>query len=309
MQSLVDGTKKFRKFIGLQTSSTPVEKLLSTLGGIISIALVFYVSRFFAGTQAALAILPSMGATAVLLFAVPHGALSQPWPIFGGHLLSALTGVACMLCIDNMILAAAMAVGLSIGMMHVFRCVHPPGGATALAAVIGGETVHALGFGYVLFPTFANCVVMFMAGLFFNNLFAWRRYPSSLMRYEKSFDSPETRLITVSHIKQAMQTLDEVLDIEPEQIKYLVDRADEIMNREKLADFKLELGAFYTNGKPGLAWSVRQVVDVAPHEDPHRYQVIFRTVDGANRKLSGSCSLVEFSGWAKEKMRPVSKPD
>ena len=34
-------------------------------------------------------------------------------------------------------IAAAASVGLAIGVMYYARCLHPPGGATALSAVIG----------------------------------------------------------------------------------------------------------------------------------------------------------------------------
>lgn len=242
MQKTVSRYEPLIKFLGLQAPSSTVEKLLSTLGGVASIGLVFYISALYAGHEVALVILPSMGATAVLMFAVPHGPLSQPWPVFGGHLLSAMVGVVCAMLVPHIVVAAALAVGLSIGIMHVFRCMHPPGGATALAAVIGGEAVHALGFTYVLFPTFVNCVVIFIVGMVFNNLFAWRRYPLSLMHYEQQIDSPETREITVEHIEMAMQTLDEMIDISPEQVKYLIDKADEIMNRELPAGHKKPRG-------------------------------------------------------------------
>src|SRR5690625_7242859 len=81
--------------------------------------------------------LASMGATAVLLFAVPHGALSQPWAVVGGHVVSAIVGVTCQLLIPNLFWAAALSVGVAVAAMYYLRCIHPPGGATALAAEIG----------------------------------------------------------------------------------------------------------------------------------------------------------------------------
>ena len=80
-----------------------------------------------------------MGAATVLLFGVPHGPLSQPWALFAGNLLSAFVGVSCFMLISNTFIAAGVAVSLSMGLMFVCRCVHPPGGATALAAVIGSQ--------------------------------------------------------------------------------------------------------------------------------------------------------------------------
>jgi CBS-domain-containing membrane protein len=39
--------------------------------------------------------------------------------------------------------AAGLAVGLAIFFMERLGCLHPPGGATALVAIIGGKKVHA----------------------------------------------------------------------------------------------------------------------------------------------------------------------
>jgi CBS domain-containing membrane protein len=100
----------------------------------------------FIDLEGAALIVASMGASAVLLFAVPHAPLSQPWPLIGGHVVSALVGVICAKVILNAPLAAALAVSLAIGSMHYFRCIHPPGGVTALTAVIGGASVDSLDY-------------------------------------------------------------------------------------------------------------------------------------------------------------------
>ena len=157
------------------------EQLVATLGGVISISLVILVTRFLLGEQAALVIVPSLGASAVLIFAAPHSPFAQPWAVMAGHLLSAVIGVACWQLVPNATLAAGLAVGLAIGAMHLARCLHPPGGATALAAVIGGAAVHDLGYGYALSPIALNCAIILVAGIAFNYAFAWRRYPASLM--------------------------------------------------------------------------------------------------------------------------------
>jgi hypothetical protein len=153
------------KYLGIE--SNPVshtERLVSALGGTLVIASIFLISRATLGPTATLLIVPSMGASAVLLFAVPHGALSQPWNVFGGHVLSAITGVSCAMLFSNEIIAASAAVGIAIGIMHYLRCIHPPGGATALAAVIGGEATQALGYQFVITPVLINTLVMLATG-------------------------------------------------------------------------------------------------------------------------------------------------
>ncbi len=161
-------------------SVSHTERLVSTLGGGVAILAILTVSAHYLGTTDALLIIPSMGASAVLLFAVPHGALSQPWNVLGGHLVSALIGVTCFLLVPHTFAAASLAVGLAIGAMYYLRCIHPPGGATALAAVIGGETTHALGYRFVLTPVLENVLVILLVAVVFNYLFKWRRYPAWL---------------------------------------------------------------------------------------------------------------------------------
>jgi len=140
------------------------------------------ISQAQLGAAGSVGLVASMGASAVLLFAVPHGPLSQPWAVFAGHLVSALIGVACSRAIDDPALAGPLAVGLAIGAMHYLRCIHPPGGATALSAVLGGETVQQLGYWFVLTPVLLNALTLLAIALVFNYPFPWRRYPRVLGR-------------------------------------------------------------------------------------------------------------------------------
>lgn len=143
------------------------EHTVPALGGAIAISSVLVVSRWFLGLDHAALLVASMGASAVLLFAVPEGALSKPWAVFGGHVVSAIVGVTCAATIPNGSGAAALAVGLSILLMSVCRCTHPPGGATALSAVIGGPAVHEMGIQYVFTPVLLNvCVMLVVAWVF-----------------------------------------------------------------------------------------------------------------------------------------------
>lgn len=154
------------------------DAVLSGLGGCVAIMAVLVVSGWFVGADSAALLVASMGASAVLLFALPHGALSQPWAVVGGHVVSAIVGTTCVALLGPTLVGAALAVGLSIGVMQLMRCVHPPGGATALSAVIGGPGVYALGFGYVFTPVLLNAAVIVLVAVAFNAFFGWRRYPA-----------------------------------------------------------------------------------------------------------------------------------
>ncbi len=120
----------------------------------------------------------SLGASAVLLYGAPRSPLAQPRNLLGGHIISALVGVACWKLLHQFPwLAAAVAVATAIALMHATRTLHPPGGATALIAVIGSRDVHDLGFLFVLVPCTLGPLVLLAVALLVNNIPDSRRYP------------------------------------------------------------------------------------------------------------------------------------
>ena len=172
---------EFLDLIGFSRHKMNVhEKLLSTLGGFLGIFGIFMSSQWLLDPAVSVLIVPSMGASAVLLFAAPHAPFSQPWNVIGGHAISAVIGVACWQWIPDYPLAASASVGLAIGAMYFARCIHPPGGATALAAVIGSAKLHQLGFAYEYAPILLNATTILLVAIVFNGLFKWRRYPAYL---------------------------------------------------------------------------------------------------------------------------------
>lgn len=198
------------------------EKVISAIGGCLAIFCLILITRNVLHLSGASALVASMGASAVLMFGVPHGSLSQPWPVFAGHGISALIGVLCAKLIHQPELAAACAVGLSIGAMHQFKCIHPPGGATALTAVLGGEAVHSLGFHFVLYPVLLNCVVMIAIAVGFNAFFGWRRYPAILNRRNMAAISKhQAGQPTHEEIVAALRKLDSFVDITEEDLLQL----------------------------------------------------------------------------------------
>ena len=95
----------------------------------------------------------SFGASAVLVYGAIKSPLAQPRNLIGGHVLSAIIGVTFyMLLHDQQWLASSLAVATAIAVMHATKTLHPPGGATALIAVIGSPQIHSLGYFYVLMP-------------------------------------------------------------------------------------------------------------------------------------------------------------
>ena len=197
------------------------ERVISTAGGFAGIYAVYFVTQYFIEAEAAVLIVASMGASAVLLFAVPHGALAQPWNVFGGHLVSAVVGVTCANWIPDIILASAVSVGIAIGAMHYLSCIHPPGGATAITAVIGGPAVHALGYEYVLTPVLINVLIILAIAVLFNSMFHWRRYPVFLTAKKSKVDLPAVeRRTPISHedFVRALREIDTFVDVTEEDL-------------------------------------------------------------------------------------------
>lgn len=145
--------------------------LWSGLGSFLGIFLIGLMGYYqFSGIHNVF-LIGSFGASAVLVYGAPLAPLSQPRNLIGGHVVSALVGVTVYLFLGSSpVLASAIAVSVSIMVMHLTRTLHPPGGATALIAVIGGEKVHALGYVYVVAPVLIGAFILLMIALKINNL-------------------------------------------------------------------------------------------------------------------------------------------
>ena len=211
-----------RRWLGIElVEVSRTEKLVAALGGGSAILALIAVSRLALPTAGATAVITSMGASAVLLFAVPHGQLSQPWAVVAGHGVSAVIGVTCAHLIPQPMLAAACAVGLAIGTMHQLKCIHPPGGATAFTAVLGGSAIHDLGYHFVLFPVLLNAAVMVLLAVLINSAFKWRRYPAALNRPAQP-SSPVSfahlPVPTHAEILTAVRSIDSFIDVSEEDL-------------------------------------------------------------------------------------------
>lgn len=154
------------------------EVLWSWVGSFLGIAAVSVLHYKMVDQQGLMLLIGSFGASAVLVYGAVRSPLAQPRNLIGGHVLSALVGVTASQWLGTWPwLAAAVAVSTAIALMHCTRTLHPPGGATALIAVIGGESVHKLGYLYVLMPAALGAGIMLVIALLINNLAPSRKYP------------------------------------------------------------------------------------------------------------------------------------
>ena len=172
-----------------------------------------------------------MGASAVLLFAVPASPLAQPWPVIGGNTLSALVGVMVAALIPDPMIAGAIAVALAIATMSMTRCLHPPGGAAALTAVLGGPAVAASGLGFAFVPVAINSILLVAAGWAFHR-FSGHRYPhrpapKPANTHRTSDLPPQLRAgVTPMDVDNAVKRFGEALDISSDDLNTLLMQAE-----------------------------------------------------------------------------------
>ncbi|GAA3947146.1 HPP family protein [Allohahella marinimesophila] len=226
---------EFSLLIGLGDNATShKEKLLSGMGAALGMYAIVLCNTIYPVGEHSIWVTACIGASAVLLFAAPHGALSQPWPLLGGYLVSAIIGVACQQSIPDTGIALSFAVGLAIVAMHYLRCLHPPGGAAALLAVVGGADITEQGYGFVLMPVLVNALVLMSVAVLFNAFFAWRRYPAHLaQRQSRPAFRPGQRsaVLTEEDFAAALHDMDSFIDVTPEDLQTLVALADEHAGR------------------------------------------------------------------------------
>ena len=169
-----------------------------------------------------------MGASAVLVFGVPASPMAQPWSVLMSHTLAALVGVTCALTIGDPIWAASLAVGLALALMFMLRCVHPPGGATALMAVL----LHVTDYRFALFPVLANALLLVLCGVLYNTL-TGRSYPHA---QRSSGPQPsETARFSRQDLDAALAHYNQVLDVSRDDL-------EELLHYAELASYQRHLG-------------------------------------------------------------------
>lgn len=299
--------KALLKFLGIEPNTTShVEKGVAALGGFTGILLTLVICRYFLGDDGYI-VVASLGASAVLVFALPHVSVSQPWSLVMGQLVSALVGVTCAKIFADLSLAAAMAVGGAILVMYYLRCVHPPGGATALAAVIGGSGIETLGYQFVLTPILINALALLLLAITFNFVFHWRRYPvylSRLLEEKQVAKEQATSMFTSEDLQEAMKQLDLYFDVGEEDLTQLVNLAINNYKKSHLLPSEIRLGRYYSNGKAGDELEVRRIVDESASHDAVKDKVIFKVVSEQKESTSSAVvTRVQFARWARHEVK------
>ncbi|SMQ61855.1 CBS domain-containing membrane protein [Devosia lucknowensis] len=221
----------FARLVPNMVSVSPFERLRAAVGAFVGILATAGVTALALGHGLEFPLLMApIGASAVLLFAVPSSPLAQPWSILAGNCLAALVGISCAQLMGPTPVAAALAVSVSIGLMLTFKCLHPPSGAVALTAVVGGPVIADLGYAFVVWPVGINSVLLLLAALLFNRLtgkqYPHKPAPSAAMDAKVLPFSPQVSLgISVDDLRSAMRERDEVLSVDPADIEDVLERA------------------------------------------------------------------------------------
>ena len=283
-----------KKYLGIEENNTSkTEKLISGLGAMISIYLCQLMTAPFITQPSSLLLIASMGATATLIYALPHGALSQPWNVLGGHLVSAFVGVLCYQHMPDSTLSGAVAVGVAVLAMYFLRCLHPPGGATALFCTQGGEQVYELGFSFLWQPLLANVLIIIFVGVIFNSIFSWRRYPAHL-NFKDIKGHQSVNHLSHEDFSAALMQLDSFVDITTEELAIIFDRAlihasTNKPNKKQL----LEAERFYSNGSLGESWNIKQIINI------DKAKVQFKIIAGNGQGMIKEASQRRFKKWVK----------
>lgn len=207
--------------------------VIAGLGAGIGLVLTSLLSHWMLGELNLWFVAP-VGASAVLLFGLPASPLAQPWAIVGGNTLSALAGVTVSRLIPDPAIACGVAACVAILLMFQLRCLHPPGGAVALTAILGGPSVQQLGYQFVLTPILLNSLTLALLALLLNNL-AGRRYPHPLAPQEVKPEPVAMPVpLTRADLHQALEG-GELLDIDEDDLQELLLRAEEIAQRRQFS--------------------------------------------------------------------------
>lgn len=225
-------TTGFRLFRPILAGATLRERLIACLGALAGITLTGLICGWFFGEGPHIPLIVApMGASAVLIFAVPASPLAQPWSVIGGNTISAFMGVLAAHLIPDPVIAIGVGVSLAIAAMSLTRCLHPPGGAAALTALIGGPAVTSAGFLFPLFPVCLNSVILVALGVAFHKI-SKRNYPhvatAAPVNTHKTADLPAPLRVGIKpeDVDAALVALNETLDIDRADLDRLLRQVE-----------------------------------------------------------------------------------
>ncbi|AOX99962.1 HPP family protein [Jeongeupia sp. USM3] len=299
MRTLIDPARwprRLRRFVPPPPPIGHAERWRAAGFALLAILICGLVTHVAAGPALLPWLVASMGAASVIIFAMPNSPVGQPWALLGGQMVSALVGVASLRWLGSWLpieFVAAVAVALSIAAMLYLRCLHPPGGATALTAVLGGDAVVHLGFGFVWMPVLLNALILLGVALIANNSVRGRRYPLAGTHenpHRTRDPLPTARIgIREEDLAAAMHERGEVVDVSTQELSDIVQRAERHATSRALAE--LRCGQLMSRDVVTVALGA-PAADAWARLRRHRIGAV-PVVDPAGR-VAGVVSVVDF---------------
>ena len=212
-------------FVPLLAGASLRDRVIACVGALVGIGVVGVTCAALFPASIPWIVAP-IGASTVLLFAVPASPLAQPWSIVGGNGISAVVGVLVVQYVDDPVVAAPLAVSAAILVMTLLRCLHPPGGASALSAVLGASLIETAGPSAFLIPVVINSLLLAAIGWLFHR-YSGHSYPHRPAPVEGRVLPPEpVSGLLMEDIDSALADLGETFDIGREDLALLLARAE-----------------------------------------------------------------------------------
>ena len=275
------------------------ERLLCALGALLGLAISSVISWYALDGLNVWYIAP-MGASSVLLFAVPSSPLAQPWNVLVGNTLAGILGVSCALWLPDLTAAFSVAVGVAIFLMLSTDSLHPPSGAVAITAVLGGDAVHALGYHFVFYPVLLNSVLLLLFAIGFNRL-RGKHYPHPGQLNPRSADPTPTQKVTIQpqDIQNVLEHQTQLLDISEYDLQNIILQAQEQANARAVSEFTCQ------------DIMSKDVIRLHAQDDIHLALDKFKQVNlmslpvvNTENQLVGTLALYEIVEWFKRAADP-----
>lgn len=267
------------------------------VGALLGILVAGAAARVLPGGAEALPyIVAPIGASAVLLFAVPASPLAQPWPVLGGNLISTGVGIAAGRSFEDVLVAASVAVGAAIGLMMLLGCLHPPGGACALVAATATPPIHEQGLAFIAMPVGVNTLALLLVAVAVNNL-TGRRYPHR----PPVTEVPGQLGVRTVDVERALKRMNQGLDILPADVVALVRDAETHALDRRLGSLSV------------AQVMSREVATVQPQESIYRARTLIKQrnvkalpVIDRERRVIGIVAIIDLFNREVVELEPVS---
>ena len=224
-------TNLLQRLFPTQTVLSWRELLWSAAAAGIAIGLNAWISHLIVPEEYRVFLAASMGASTILAMVIYHSPLSQPWAIIGGHLAGALSGLLTAALVDDVVLACLVAMTLTVLLQVSGRCLHAPGGGTALLPILAGSAIQSAGFGF-LAVILVNTLVLVAAALVFNNLLPGRRYPLAFAPKPHTPVLPVQPVFREEDLLAALRSMEGFIDVSPEDLELIYEKARDHLRQQ-----------------------------------------------------------------------------